>query len=121
MIKSVQNTAPSKSELTLENLNNHNQHPIKSINIHQESPVPSVTFKIPIRLRRIQNKVDQFLKKYNGQHNNNNSSNSISLPFIDNDIQSIKNDNIILNINDIQETTKYTNSKESARYNNAIN
>ena len=118
MIKSVQNTAPSKSELTLENLNNHNQHPIKSINIDQESPVSSVTFEIHIRLRRIQNKVDQL---YKGQHNNNNSSNSISLPFIDNEIQSIENDNIILNINDIQETTKYTNSKESARYNNAIN
>ena len=99
-------------------MNHYNQHPIKSINIQLESPASSETFDIPTRRQRIQNKVDQL---YKGQHNNNNSSNSISLPFIDNEIQSIENDNIILNINDIQETTKYTNSKESARCNNAIN
>ena len=67
MIKSTHNTTPYKSELTQQNLNNHNQHPIKSINIQQDSPTSSVTFEIPTKSKRIQNKVDQFLYKYNAQ------------------------------------------------------
>ena len=47
MIKSVQNTIPPKSELTIKNLKNYNQHTITSINTYQESPALSVTFDMP--------------------------------------------------------------------------
>ena len=79
-------------------MNNHNQHPIKSINIQQNSSTLSIIFKIPTKRKRIQNKVDQILHKYNTQQSNKNSSKSINLQSIDNDIQSIDNNDVILNI-----------------------